>query len=189
MFLPTRHLDNTRAGGGGTLIVSPRRTTSENALSLQQTSGSKVSPKSSHDRGQVFVTGRCACPCYGRTLGPSVSTESTAPAKKEKRSKKERKATTTTEFTLSINFGLVNTYKGLGERGVVSRQKSLSPRELGGSTIDACARKLRPFGATPFLRGNCRPRNDANIPSRGSGPIAATACQSGTIIQCMGGNS
>ena len=117
MFLPTRHLDNTRAGGGGTLIVSPRRTTSENALSLQQTSGSKVSPKSSHDRGQVFVTGRCACPCYGRTLGPSVSTESTAPAKKEKRSKKERKATTTTDFTLSINFGLVNTYKGLGVRG------------------------------------------------------------------------
>ena len=47
-----------------------------------------------------------------------VSTESTAPTKKEKRSKKERKATTTTEFTLSINFGLVNTYKGLGVRGI-----------------------------------------------------------------------
>ena len=136
MFLPTRHLDNTRAGGGGTLIVSPRRTTSENALSLQQRSGSKVSPKSSHDRGQVFVTGRCACLCYGRTLGPWFSTESTAPTKKEKRTKKERKTTTTTEFTLSINFGLVNTYKGLGVRGqahslIFSRAFRDAPRELG----------------------------------------------------------
>ena len=34
-----------------------------------------------------------------------------SPTKKEKRSKKERTATTTTESKLSINFGLVNTYK------------------------------------------------------------------------------
>jgi hypothetical protein len=40
-----------------------------------------------------------------------------SPTKKEKRSKKERKATTTTDPTLSINFGLVNTYKGSGVRG------------------------------------------------------------------------
>jgi hypothetical protein len=37
-----------------------------------------------------------------------------SPTKKEKRSKKERKATTTTESTLSVDFALVNTYKGLG---------------------------------------------------------------------------
>ncbi len=34
-----------------------------------------------------------------------------------------------------------------------------------------------------------RPRNDASIPGRGSGPIAATACQSGTMIQGRGGYS
>src|SRR6476620_11779164 len=97
-FLPCRSLDNTRAGGGGTLIVSPRRTTSENALSLQQTFGSKVSPKSSHGRGRGFVTGRCGCHSHGRTkqpLGPRFSTDSTAPTKKKKRSQKERKAATT----------------------------------------------------------------------------------------------
>src|SRR6188768_4063141 len=110
IFLPCRSLDNTRAGGGGTLIVSPRRTTSENALSLQQTSGSKVSPKSSHGRGRVFVTGRCGCHSHGRTqqpLGPRVSIESTSPRKKEGAKKKERLLLPLTRLFLSTAASLV----------------------------------------------------------------------------------
>src|SRR5689334_24648900 len=102
IVLPGRSVDNRRAGDSETLIVSPRRTTSENPLQPQPASGSKVSPKSSGDRGRAFVTGRCGCHYHGMTsglLGLEFSIASTAQAKKEKRSKKERNATTT-EFIL-----------------------------------------------------------------------------------------
>ena len=47
-----------------------------------------------------------------------------SPTKKEKRSKKERKAATTTEPHFSVNFGLVSTYKGLGGVGVKQGPRS-----------------------------------------------------------------
>jgi hypothetical protein len=50
-----------------------------------------------------------------------------SPTKKEKRSKKERKAATTTELHFSVNFGLVSTYKGW--RGAANTGTTAKPAE------------------------------------------------------------